>query len=38
MEMNPRPVDIEVERPLGETEAGTDAQLERVARELLATQ
>jgi tricorn protease len=38
MEMNPRPVDIEVERPLGETEAGTDAQLERAVKELLAAQ
>jgi tricorn protease len=38
MEMHPRPVDIEVERPLGETEAGTDAQLERAVKELLASQ
>jgi C-terminal processing protease CtpA/Prc len=38
MEMNPRPVDVEVERPLGETEAGTDAQLERAVKELLAPQ
>ncbi len=36
MEMHPRPVDIEVERPLGETLAGTDVQLDRAARELLA--
>ena len=37
MEMHPRPVDVEVERPLGETGAGTDAQLERAVKELLAT-
>ncbi len=37
MEMHPRPVDVEVERPLGETLAGTDAQLERAVRELLGT-
>ena len=36
MEMHPRPVDVEVERPLGETEAGSDAQLERAVKELLA--
>jgi C-terminal processing protease CtpA/Prc len=38
MEMHPRPVDVEVERPLGETETGSDAQLERAVKELLATQ
>jgi tricorn protease len=38
MEMNPRPVDVEVERPLGETETGSDAQLERAVKELLAAQ
>ncbi len=38
MEMHPRPVDVEVERPLGETEAGSDAQLERAVKELLTTQ
>jgi tricorn protease len=38
MEMNPRPVDVEVERPLGESGAGTDAQLERAVKELLAAQ
>jgi tricorn protease len=38
MEMHPRPVDIEVERPLGETGTGSDAQLERAVKELLATQ
>ncbi len=35
MEMHPRPVDIEVDRELGETEAGKDAQLERAVQELL---
>jgi C-terminal processing protease CtpA/Prc len=35
MEMNPRSVDIDVERPLGETETGSDAQLERAVKELL---
>jgi Tol biopolymer transport system component/C-terminal processing protease CtpA/Prc len=35
MEMHPRPVDITVERPLGETGAGTDAQLEVAVKELL---
>jgi len=29
MEMHPRPVDVEVERSLGETESGHDAQLEK---------
>jgi C-terminal processing protease CtpA/Prc len=38
MEMHPRPVDVEVERPLGETESGSDAQLERAVKELLAGQ
>jgi C-terminal processing protease CtpA/Prc len=38
MEMHPRPVDVEVARPLGETETGSDAQLERAAKELLAAQ
>jgi tricorn protease len=38
MEMHPRPVDVEVERLLGETEAGSDAQLERAVKELLAGQ
>jgi tricorn protease len=38
MEMHPRPVDVEVERPLGETEMGSDAQLERAVKELLAAQ
>jgi tricorn protease len=38
MEMHPRPVDVEVARPLGETGTGSDAQLERAVKELLATQ
>ena len=33
MEMHPRPVDVEVARPLGETETGSDAQLERAVKE-----
>ncbi len=37
MEMHPRPVDVEVERPLGETLTGTDVQLDRAARELLSS-
>ena len=36
MEMHPRPVDIEVDRQLGETEAHTDAQLDRAVKELLS--
>ncbi len=35
MEMHPRPVDVEVDRPLGETDAGVDAQLQRAVQELL---
>ena len=35
MEMHPRPVDLEMERPLGETEDGRDAQLERAVQELM---
>ncbi|MEO6806653.1 MAG: S41 family peptidase [Edaphobacter sp.] len=38
MEMHPRPVDVEVARPLGETETGSDAQLERAVKELLSSQ
>jgi hypothetical protein len=34
--MHPRPVDVEVERPLGETETGHDAQLEKAVEVLLA--
>ncbi len=37
MERNPRPVDILVQRPLGETLSGRDAQLERAVTELLGT-
>ena len=36
MEMHPRPVDLEVDREEGETTAGTDAQLDRAVKELLA--
>ncbi|MGI9035140.1 MAG: S41 family peptidase, partial [Pyrinomonadaceae bacterium] len=36
MEMNPRPVDIFVTRPIGETLTGKDSQLDAAARELLA--
>lgn len=36
MEMNPRPVDVPVERALGETVAGKDSQLDVAIRELLA--
>jgi tricorn protease len=35
MELNPRPVDIEVERPTGESYLGRDRQLERAVDELL---
>ena len=35
MEMHPRPVDVEVVRQPGETEAGTDSQLARAVTELL---
>jgi C-terminal processing protease CtpA/Prc len=35
MEMNPRPVDVTVERPLGESLTGKDAQLETAVAELL---
>lgn len=38
MELNPRPVDVTVERPLGETLSGTDAQLDAAVRTLLGTQ
>jgi C-terminal processing protease CtpA/Prc len=37
MELNPRPVDIEVERPTGESYLGRDSQLERAVQELLAS-
>ena len=35
MELKPRPVDIEVTRPIGETYTGRDSQLETAVRELL---
>ena len=35
LERNPRPVDIEVERPTGESYLGRDSQLERAVEELL---
>jgi Tol biopolymer transport system component len=35
MELNPRPVDIAVQRPVGETLTGRDSQLDRAVRELL---
>lgn len=35
MEMHPRPVDLAVERPLGETAAGTDAQLSAAVHVLM---
>lgn len=35
MEMHPRPVDVEVLRPLGETETGEDAQLKQAVDTLL---
>ncbi|HUL71815.1 MAG TPA: S41 family peptidase [Vicinamibacterales bacterium] len=35
MERHPRPVDVAVTRPLGETRAGTDAQLDEAIRALL---
>lgn len=35
MERNPRPVDIELDRPLGEWQAGKDSQLDRAVAELV---
>jgi Tol biopolymer transport system component/C-terminal processing protease CtpA/Prc len=35
MELNPRPVDVEVERPTGEWYGGRDRQLDRAVQELL---
>jgi len=35
MERNPRPVDIEVTRPIGETLTDRDSQLDAAVRELL---
>lgn len=36
MEMRPRPVDVPVVRPVGESYAGADSQLDAAVRELLA--
>jgi C-terminal processing protease CtpA/Prc len=36
MELHPRPVDVPVTRPIGETLAGRDSQLDAAVRELLA--
>ncbi len=38
MELNPRPVDVQVTRPIGETLTGKDSQLDRAVRELLGNQ
>ncbi len=35
MEMNPRPVDIAVTRPIGESYTGHDSQLDAAVKELL---
>jgi hypothetical protein len=35
MERNPRPVDVPVERPVGEGYSGKDSQLDAAVRELL---
>ncbi len=37
MEMHPRPVDIEVERPIGESYSAKDIQLDAAVKELLGT-
>ena len=37
MELNPRPVDIPVTRPIGESLTGKDSQLDTAVKELLAT-
>ena len=36
MEMHPRPVDVRVDRPIGESYTGADAQLDAAVKELLA--
>jgi Tol biopolymer transport system component/C-terminal processing protease CtpA/Prc len=36
MELTPRPVDVQVTRPIGESLTGKDSQLDRAVRELLA--
>jgi hypothetical protein len=35
MELNPRPVDIKIARPIGETLTGKDSQLDVAVKELL---
>jgi hypothetical protein len=35
MELNPRPVDVPVTRPIGESLSGKDSQLDAAVRELL---
>jgi C-terminal processing protease CtpA/Prc len=35
MEMHPRPVDVEVLQPLGQTESGEDAQLKKAVETLM---
>jgi hypothetical protein len=35
MELHPRPVDIEVLQPLGQTESGEDAQLQEAVETLM---
>ncbi len=35
MELNPRPVDVQITRPIGETREGKDSQLDTAVRELL---
>jgi tricorn protease len=35
MELNPRPVDVPVTRPIGESRQGKDTQLDTAVRELL---
>jgi len=36
MEQHPRPVDVEVSRPIGESYTGKDSQLDAAVKELLA--
>jgi C-terminal processing protease CtpA/Prc len=36
MELHPRPVDVEVSRPIGESYSGKDSQLDAAVKELLA--
>ena len=37
MEMHPRPVDVTVERPIGESYLGKDSQLDAAVAELMKT-